>query len=93
MAKVGIVMGSDSDMPVMGKAAAVLEEFGIDYEMRVISAHREPDIFFEYARNAEADGLSPALEVTATVLNINDGHNQELMTACQAFSDYAHLVG
>ena len=58
MAKVGIVMGSDSDMPVMGKAAAVLEEFGIEYEMRVISAHREPDIFFEYAGNAEANGLS-----------------------------------
>jgi len=58
MAKVGIVMGSDSDMPVMGKAAAVLEEFGIEYEMRVISAHREPEIFFEYARNAEAGGLS-----------------------------------
>ena len=49
MAKVGIVMGSDSDMPVMAKAAAVLDELGIDYEMRIISAHREPDVFFEYA--------------------------------------------
>ena len=58
MAKVGIVMGSDSDLPVMGKAAAVLEEFGIEYEMRVISAHREPDVFFDYARKAQADGLS-----------------------------------
>ena len=50
MAKVGIVMGSDSDMKVMGKAAAMLEKFGIDYEMTIISAHREPDVFFEYAK-------------------------------------------
>ena len=42
MAKVGIVMGSDSDMPVMAKAADVLEKLGIDYEMTIISAHREP---------------------------------------------------
>lgn len=46
-----------------------------------------------FSKGAEADGLSPALEVTATVLNINDGHNQELMAACQVLSDYAHLVG
>ena len=44
MAKVGIVMGSDSDMPVMSKAADMLEKFGIDYEMTIISAHREPDV-------------------------------------------------
>ena len=54
MAKVGIVMGSDSDMPVMAKAADILEELGIDYEMTIISAHREPDLFYEYAKNAEA---------------------------------------
>lgn len=57
MAKVGIVMGSDSDMPVMAKAADVLEQLGIDYEMRIISAHREPDVFFEYAKTAEEKGL------------------------------------
>ena len=44
---VGIVMGSDSDLPVMSKAAAILEEFGVPYEMRVISAHREPDVFLD----------------------------------------------
>ena len=48
MAQVGIVMGSDSDMPVMAKAAEILEELGISYEMTIISAHREPDVFFEY---------------------------------------------
>ena len=53
MPKVGIVMGSDSDMPVMSKAADILEKLGIDYEMRIISAHREPDVFFEYAKTAE----------------------------------------
>lgn len=56
MAKVGIVMGSDSDMPIMAKAADVLEELGISYEMTIISAHREPDIFFEYAKSAEEKG-------------------------------------
>ena len=53
MAKVGIVMGSDSDMPVMAKAAEILDKFGIDYEMTIISAHREPDIFYEWAKSAE----------------------------------------
>lgn len=57
MAKVGIVMGSDSDMPIMAKAADVLEELGISYEMTIISAHREPDVFFEYAKSAEAKGF------------------------------------
>ena len=57
MAKVGIVMGSDSDMPVMAKAADVLEKLGIDYEMTIISAHREPDVFFEYAKTAEEKGF------------------------------------
>ena len=55
--KVGIVMGSDSDMPVMAKAADFLEELGIPYEMTVISAHREPDVFFEYAKSAEEKGF------------------------------------
>ncbi len=56
MPQVGIVMGSDSDMPVMSKAADILEELGITYEMNIISAHREPDIFFDYAKNAEKKG-------------------------------------
>ena len=57
MAQVGIVMGSDSDMPVMSKAAEVLEELGISFEMKIISAHREPDVFFEYAKSAEEKGF------------------------------------
>ncbi|WP_066715561.1 5-(carboxyamino)imidazole ribonucleotide mutase [Clostridium sp. Marseille-P299] len=56
MAKVGIVMGSDSDLPVMSKAAEILEKFGIEYDITVISAHRMPDIFFEYAKGAEEKG-------------------------------------
>ena len=50
-------MGSDSDMPVMAKAADILEKLGIDYEITIISAHREPDVFFEYAKSAEAKGF------------------------------------
>ncbi len=57
MAQVSIVMGSDSDMPVMRKAAEMLETLGVSYEMRIISAHREPDIFFEYAKTAEEKGI------------------------------------
>ena len=57
MAKVSILMGSDSDLPIMSKAAAMLEKFGIDYEMKVISAHREPDVFVEYAKSAESKGI------------------------------------
>ena len=56
MADVGIVMGSDSDMPVMAKAADILDQLQISYEMRIISAHREPDVFFDYAKGAEKRG-------------------------------------
>ena len=57
MALVGIVMGSDSDMPVMAKAADILDKLGISYEMAILSAHREPDEFFAYAKGAEAKGF------------------------------------
>lgn len=57
MAKVGIVMGSDSDMPVMAQAADMLEKLGIEFEMTIISAHREPDVFYEYAKSAEGRGM------------------------------------
>lgn len=57
MAKAGIVMGSDSDMPIMAQAADFLDKMGIDYEMTIISAHREPDIFFNYAKSAEEKGF------------------------------------
>jgi 5-(carboxyamino)imidazole ribonucleotide mutase len=55
--QVGIVMGSKSDMPVMEKAAAELEQRGIRHETRVMSAHREPDTVAEYAKNARMRGL------------------------------------
>lgn len=54
---VGIIMGSDSDWPVMQAAAAMLKEFGVPYEARVVSAHRTPDLMFEYAEQARARGL------------------------------------
>ena len=55
--QVGIVMGSKSDMPVMEKAAAELDERGIRHETRVMSAHREPDTVAEYSKNARMRGL------------------------------------
>lgn len=57
MPQVGIVMGSDSDLKVMGSAAAMLEELGIEYEIRIISAHREPDLLIDWTRSAKERGL------------------------------------
>ena len=57
MVIVAIVMGSDSDMPIMKKAAEFLDQMGIDFEMTIISAHREPDIFFEWAKGAKDRGV------------------------------------
>lgn len=55
-AKVGIVMGSDSDLPVMSKAAEILDLLKVEYDMTVISAHRMPDVFYDYATSAEEKG-------------------------------------
>ena len=57
-AKVGIIMGSDSDLPVMQPAADFLKEIGIDFEMTVVSAHRTPDRMFVYARAARSKGIN-----------------------------------
>lgn len=54
---VGIIMGSDSDLPTMKPAAEICEEFGIPYEMRVVSAHRTPDDMAEYGKTAHKRGL------------------------------------
>ena len=54
---IGIVMGSDSDWPTMQAAAVMLKEFGVPFEARVVSAHRTPDLLFEYAETAGARGL------------------------------------
>lgn len=54
---VGIIMGSDSDLPVMKAAAEQLLEFGIPYEMTIVSAHRTPDRMYEYAKSAAGRGL------------------------------------
>lgn len=56
--KVGVVMGSNSDWPVMKYAVEQLEAFGVEYEMRVVSAHRTPDLLFEYAATARERGLA-----------------------------------
>jgi phosphoribosylaminoimidazole carboxylase PurE protein len=55
--QVGILMGSDSDLPIMQEAGAMLREFGIDYEMTIASAHRTPKKVLEYGQNAERRGL------------------------------------
>ena len=57
MAQIGIIMGSNSDWPVMRHAAQFLEQFGISYDARVVSAHRTPDLMFEYAETARERGI------------------------------------
>lgn len=54
---VGIIMGSDSDLPVMQEAAKVLDEFNVPYELTIVSAHRTPDRMYEYAKTAVDRGL------------------------------------
>ena len=54
---VGIIMGSNSDWPTMQAAAKMLDDFGVPYEARVVSAHRTPDLMFEYAESARSRGL------------------------------------
>ena len=55
--KIGIVMGSDSDFPIMKNAVDIIKEFGIDYEVTIVSAHRTPDRLFDYAKNAHNRGI------------------------------------
>lgn len=57
MIQIGIIMGSNSDWSVMQHAAAVLKQFGVAYETRVVSAHRTPDLMFEYAEAARERGI------------------------------------
>jgi 5-(carboxyamino)imidazole ribonucleotide mutase len=55
--KVAIIMGSNSDWPIMEKAANILDDFGVNYESKVVSAHRTPDLMFEFASNAKKNGF------------------------------------
>src|SRR5690554_23850 len=57
MAKVGIIMGSKSDLPIMQEAADILDYLGVSYEMDIVSAHRTPEKMFEYGKNAHKRGL------------------------------------
>ena len=58
LAKVGIIMGSDSDLPVMKEAAEILDEFGIKYELTIVSAHRTTERLFEYSKCAKENGFN-----------------------------------
>lgn len=55
--KVGIIMGSDSDLPVMQEAAAILDKFKVEYELTIVSAHRTPDRLVDYGKNAHLRGI------------------------------------
>lgn len=55
--EVGIIMGSKSDLPIMQEAADVLKELGVEFEMRIVSAHRTPDLMYDYAKTAHIRGI------------------------------------
>lgn len=55
--RISIVMGSDSDLPVMRQATEILDELGAGYEIKIVSAHRTPDIMFDFAKNAHTRGI------------------------------------
>ena len=57
MPRVGVIMGSRSDLPTMEKAVEMLIRFGVDYEVKIVSAHRTPELMFEYAKTAKERGL------------------------------------
>lgn len=57
MARVGVIMGSRSDLPTMENAIEMLKRFGVDYEVKIVSAHRTPELMFEYAKTAKERGL------------------------------------
>jgi 5-(carboxyamino)imidazole ribonucleotide mutase len=57
MKQVGIIMGSKSDLPIMQKAIDILKEFGIGTDVKIVSAHRTPEVMFEYAKNAKTNGI------------------------------------
>ena len=61
-AKISVIMGSTSDWETMKEACQILEEFGVSYEKKVVSAHRTPDLMFEYAQNARKKGIKIIIE-------------------------------
>ena len=81
--KVAIVMGSKSDYPVVEKAEAMLREFGVDYETRIISAHRTPKQAEEFAANAEANGFGTIIAapkgVPVATVAINGAENAAIL--------------
>ncbi len=68
--KIAIVMGSDSDFPVIEKGLQILKDFGVDFEIRVISAHRTPDIATDFAKNAEKNGFEVIIAIAGKAAHL-----------------------
>ncbi len=85
--KVGIVMGSDSDLEVMKDAAEVLENFGVAYEMRIISAHRTPDVAADYAKNARKNGVNVIIAGAGGAAHLARNSCWNYYSACNWCSD------
>lgn len=76
MKKVGIIMGSDSDLPVVQKAADMLEEFGVPYEMHVYSAHRTPVEAREFSISAREKGFGVIIAAAGMAAHLGRGHGR-----------------
>jgi 5-(carboxyamino)imidazole ribonucleotide mutase len=68
--KIAILMGSDSDFPVIEKGIQILRDFGVDFELRVMSAHRTPDIASEFAKNAEKNGFEVIIAIAGKAAHL-----------------------
>lgn len=68
--KIAILMGSDSDFPVIEKGIQILRDFGVDFELRVMSAHRTPDIASDFAKNAEKNGFEVIIAIAGKAAHL-----------------------
>ena len=89
--QVGIVMGSDSDWPLVKKACETLDKFGVAYETRVISAHRTPEAAIEYSKTAEARGLKVVIAAAGGAAHLA-GDAAKYETAMQIAAMEARLT-
>ena len=90
MAKVGIIMGSMSDLPIMQEAAEILKDLEIAYELNIISAHRTPELMFEYAKNAHKRGVNVIIAGAGGAAHL-PGYDR--ITYCAACDRRSHQIG
>lgn len=93
MKKIGIVMGSDSDLPVVEKAMATLEKFGVPFEAHVYSAHRTPVEASEFAKGARANGFGAIIAAAGKAAHLAGCHGGKYNPSCNRYSYQILYIG